>query len=88
MSSALDRLDLSALPGPLAAQVRAALLAESRARVTAEAQAEELAAQARDLADYAARLEYLIKEMRRALYGRKSEKLSPNQLSLAGLVKT
>ncbi len=76
MSQVFEGLDLSQLPASLAAQVSAALLAEREARSTAEAQAQALA-------DQVARLEYLIKEIRRALYGRRSEKLHPDQLSLA-----
>lgn len=81
-----DSLDLSALPEPLAAQIRAVLLAERQARAEAdrERQARSSAeAQAKVLAEQVARLEYLIKEIRRALYGRRSEKLHPDQLSLA-----
>jgi transposase len=76
MNPTSNSLDLSPLPEPLAAEIRAALQAERQARTTAEAQAKALAEQV-------ARLELLIKEIRRALYGRRSEKLHPDQLSLA-----
>jgi transposase len=79
MSAAPDAPDLSALPAALRATFEAqaaALEAERAARLHLEA---EMA----DQKAYAARLETLLREMRRARFGPRSEKLHPDQLALA-----
>ena len=76
---ATDAPDLSALPPNLRAAFEAqaaALAAERAARLHLEA---EMA----DQKAYAARLETLLREMRRARFGPRSEKLDPDQLALA-----
>ena len=79
MPAADDAPDLSALPPELRAVFGAqavALAAERAARLHLEA---EMA----DQKAYAARLETLLREMRRARFGPRSEKLHPDQLALA-----
>jgi transposase len=79
MPAAHDAPDLSALPPELRAVFEAqavALAAERAARLHLEA---EMA----DQKAYAARLETLLREMRRARFGPRSEKLHPDQLALA-----
>jgi transposase len=71
MSSNLDKLDLDALP----ADVRAVLLAVEAERIEAEERADQLQT-------YAKRLEHLVIEFRKARFGRKSEKLDPNQAQM------
>ncbi len=72
MKSRLNTLDLDLLP----ADIRAAFLAEQAARRGADARVEQLQ-------KHNQRLEHLLLEFKNALYGKKSEKLSPDQLALA-----
>jgi hypothetical protein len=79
MSAAPDVPDLSALPPELRTAFEAqtvALAAERAARLHLEAEMTDQKA-------YAARLEALLREMRRARVGPRSEKLHPDQLALA-----
>ena len=79
MHAAPDAPDLSALPPALRAAFEAqaaALEAERSARLHLEA---EMA----DQKAYSARLEALLREMRRARFGPRSEKLHPDQLAFA-----
>ena len=80
MSASLDRALLDRLPpelrGAVAAAVEASLETERTARHRAEARSAELA-------ERVARLEHLIRELRRARFGASSEKLSEDQLELA-----
>lgn len=79
MSAAPDVPDLSALPPELRTAFEAqtvALAAERAARLHLEAEISDQKA-------YAARLETLLREMRRARFGPRSEKLHPDQLALA-----
>ena len=75
MPAAADIAEIAALQAALAAE-RGALAAERAARLHLEA---EMA----DQKAYAARLETLLREMRRARFGPRSEKLHPDQLALA-----
>ena len=78
MTDALATLDLSSLPG----NVRDVILAQ-QAIIEAEREAQaKLKDQNAELSAYNARLEYLVKEFRQALYAKRSEKLSPDQLDL------
>ena len=92
MTDALATLDLSSLPS----HVRDVLLAQ-QAIIRAEREAREheralhaamreaqakLEDQNAELSAYNARLEYLVKEFRQALYAKRSEKLNPDQLDL------
>jgi transposase len=70
--TAPDDLDLSALPPEL----RAAFEAERAARRTLEAEVADLAERNR-------RLDHLVRELRQALHGRRSEKLAPDERQLA-----
>lgn len=70
----LDRLPLE-LRGAVTAAVEASMETERTARRQAETRSAELAARV-------ARLEHLIRELRRARFGRSSEKLSEDQLEL------
>jgi transposase len=70
--TAPDDLDLSALPPEL----RAAFEAERAARRTLEAEVADLAERNR-------RLDHLVRELRQALHGRRSEKLAPDARQLA-----
>jgi len=79
MSDPFDNLDLDSLP----ADVRAVLLAERAARMVAEKRNATLEKDKNHLGEYISRLEHLIKEMKRAIYGKKSEKIDQNQLELA-----
>ncbi len=86
MQTSLDDSDLDALP----AAIKAAFLTERAARIEAEVRANQLEEYNRRLEkqnDYleeqAKRLEYLVLEFKRALYGKKSERLEPDQLALA-----
>jgi len=72
MQASQDDSDLDALP----AAIKAAFLAERTARLEAEARADQLD-------EHVKRLEYLVVEFKRALYGKKSERLDPGQLALA-----
>jgi transposase len=86
MSNAFDNLDLDSLPADVRAVLlaeRKALMAERAARMVAEKRADLLEKSNGQLAGYISRLEYLIKEMKRAIYGKKSEKIDQNQLELA-----
>jgi len=65
---AFAALDLDALPEP----VRAALLAQ-------QAQIEAIREENAELAAHNARLAHLVEEFRQALYGKKSEKLTPEE---------
>jgi transposase len=79
MPAAHDAPDLSSLPPELRAVFEAqavALAAERATRLHLEA---EMA----DQKAYTARLETLLREMRRARFGPRSEKLHPDQLALA-----
>ena len=69
--SRLTGLDLDALP----TEVRAVLLAVDAERIKAEARADRLQI-------YNKRLEHLVMEFRQARFGKKSEKLNPDQLNL------
>jgi hypothetical protein len=75
MPAAEDITEIAALQAALVAE-RSALAAERAARLHLEA---EMA----DQKAYAARLETLLREMRRARFGPRSEKLHPDQLALA-----
>jgi transposase len=86
MQTSLDDSDLDALP----AAIKAAFLAERAARLEAQARAEQLEEhnghlekQNDHLDEHVKRLEYLVLEFKRALYGKKSERLDPDQLALA-----
>ena len=70
--TAPDDLDLSALPPAL----RAAFEAEQAARRALEAEVAELAERNR-------RLDHLVRELRQALHGRRSERLAPDARQLA-----
>ena len=72
MKEIWDNLDFDALPD----DVKAVLVAADEARRVAEDRAERLK-------NYNERLEHLVKEFQRALFGRKSEKISADQLVLA-----
>lgn len=79
MPAAHDAPDLSSLPPELRAVFEApavALAAERAARL-------HLKAEMADQKAHAARLETLLREMRRARFGPRSEKLHPDQLALA-----
>ena len=72
MQTSLYDSDLDALP----TAIKAAFLAERAARIEAQARAEHLD-------EHVKRLEYLVLEFKRALYGKKSERMDPDQLALA-----
>ena len=78
VSDALHTLDLETLPEA----VRQALL-NQQAMLNAEREARaKLEDRHAELSAYSERLEYLVKELRQALLGRRSEKLDPDQLDL------
>lgn len=78
VSDALHTLDLETLPEA----VRQALL-NQQAMLNAEREARaKLEDRHAELSAYSERLEYLVKEFRQALLGRRSEKLDPDQLDL------
>ncbi len=86
MKTSRNTLNLDALP----ADIRAAFLAEIAARIAAEKRAEgleksnsQLEKSNSQLEEHARRLEYLLAEFKRALFGRKSERISADQLELA-----
>jgi transposase len=93
METSRNDSDLDALP----AAIKAAFLAERAARIEAQARADQLGKhncrlekhndhleKHNDrLEEYAKRLEGLVSEYKRALYGKKSERLDPDQLALA-----
>jgi transposase len=74
-----DLPDLAPLPPDIRAVVErqmAALAAERAARLHLESENEELKA-------HNTRLQHLVRELERARYGRRSEKLDPDQLELS-----
>jgi len=79
MSKPLEPIDLKRPPP----EVRAAFEAEITARLKAEAQARDLQRAAVEREDTIKRFEHLIRELRHALYGKRSEKLSPDDRQLA-----
>ena len=98
MDSNLGTVDLASLPPPLQALFAGqqatveALRAENAAlsdrnrrleRRGAEGIVEDLRAKVSSLTDQNRRLEHLLDELRRAMFGKKSEKLHPDQLLLA-----
>ena len=98
MDSNLGTVDLASLPPPLQALFAGqqatveALRAENAAlsdrnrrleRQGAEGIVEDLRAKVSSLTDQNRRLEHLLDELRRAMFGKKSEKLHPDQLLLA-----
>ncbi len=86
MSPPLDPSLLEALPAALRTVVEAqfeALATERAARLHLDAENADLRARNAELAALNARLEHLAKEMRRARFGPRSEKLDPDQLELA-----
>jgi len=78
MSKAVEPIDLKRLPP----DVRAAFEAEITARLKAEAQARDLQRAAVEREDIIKRFEHLVRELRHALYGKKSEKLAPDDRQL------
>ncbi len=78
MSKTLEPIDLTQLPP----DTRAAVEVEITARIKAEAQARDLQRAADEHEDIVTRLEHLIKELYHALYGKKSEKLAPDDRQL------
>ena len=78
MSNRFDKLDLDVLP----ADVKAVLLAVDAERIKAEERAGKLKKQNEQLEEYNKRLAHLVMEFRKARFGKKSEKLSPDQLNL------
>jgi len=79
MEASRNDLDLDALP----VAVREAFLAERVTRIAAEARADRLEKHNGHLEEHAKHLEYLVLEFKHALYGKKSERLDPDQLALA-----
>src|SRR6056297_411491 len=79
MPAAHDAPDLSALPP----EVRAAFEAEKTSLTAERAARLHLEAEMADRKAYAGRLEALLREMRRARFGPRSEKLHPDQLAFA-----
>ncbi|GAA0307185.1 IS66 family transposase [Rhodovulum tesquicola] len=80
MSSALDPDLLARLPPDL----RAAVEAQMRKALTAEAELRQhLEAENADLRALNERLEHLVRELQRARFGPRSEKLHPDQMELA-----
>ena len=77
MASSLP-IDLSALP----AELRAAVEAQQAALEVERAARQRLESENAALAERNARREHLVKEFKRALHGKKSEKLSADQLEL------
>ena len=78
--------DLTALPPAMRAfvEARAAALAQERQRAEAETAARRhLEAEIADHRGYIERLEHLVRELQRARFGPRSEKLHPDQLALA-----
>ena len=75
MSADADTTEIAAL--------RAALEAERDGRIAERAARLHLEAEMADQKAYSARLEALLREMRRARFGPRSEKLHPDQLGLA-----
>ena len=78
MSPALPALELHALPG----EVRAAFEAQAAALHAEQAARAHLQAELEDLAARNERLEHLLRELRRARFGRSSERLDADQLAL------
>jgi len=86
MPSPLDPSLLDALPAELRREVEAqieALAAERAARLHLDAENADLRSRNAELAALNARLEHLAREMKRARFGPRSEKLDPDQLELA-----
>ena len=79
MSAPLDPALLDRLPPELRGAVAAAVEASLETERTARRQAE---ARSAELAERVTRLEHLIRELRRARFGRSSEKLGEDQLEL------
>lgn len=79
MSVADDRPDLSTLPPA----VRAVFEAQAAALAAERAARAHLEAEIADEKAYVARLETLLRELRRARFGPRSERLHPDQLALA-----
>jgi len=78
MSNPLKAFDLERLPPDL----RVAFEAEIASRLKAEAQARDLQRAADEREDAIKRFEHLVKELRHALYGKKSEKLAVDHRQL------
>ncbi len=74
MSKAPEPIDLKRLP----VDIQAAFEAEIAARMKAEARARDLQREADEREDIIKRFEHLVRELRHALYGKRSEKLSPD----------
>ncbi len=70
-------------PGSLAAPLRALFEGQQAAIDALRSENAALSDRNHHLEDVNRRLEHLVREMRRAVYGRKSEKLHPDQLQLA-----
>ena len=91
MENRLDTVDPASLAPPYRAmfeglQAQVAALAERNReleRREPEAVVEGLRSRVASLAEHNRRLEHLLRELRRAMYGKKSEKLHPDQLQLA-----
>lgn len=86
MPSPLDPSLLEALPAELRTAVEAqieALAAERAARLHLDAENADLRSRNAELAALNARLEHLAREMKRARFGPRSEKLNPDQFELA-----
>ena len=79
MSKPLEPIDLKQFPP----EIQVAFEAEIAARVKAELQARDLQRAAVEREDTIKRLEHLVRELRHALYGKRSEKLSPDERQLA-----
>lgn len=85
MFERLTPSDLSSLPEAVRAAVLAGqrqLAEEREARLRLAAREENLDHQNKDLEAQCHRLEYLIRELQKALFGKRSEKLDPDQRSL------
>lgn len=85
MSQALPTLDLEALPPDLRTAVEAhvaALAIQARELDAERAARTHLEAEMQELAAHNERLEHLVRELQRARFGRKSEKLDADQLVL------
>jgi len=78
MPQVFPSLDLDSLP----AAVQAALEAQAKELENERAARAHLEAEVHDLAAHNTRLEHLVRELQRARFGRKSEKLDADQLAL------
>ena len=91
MENRLDTVDPASLAPPYRAlfeglRAQVAALAERNhqlERREPEAVVEGLRSRVASLTEHNRRLEHLLRELRRAMYGKKSEKLHPDQLQLA-----